>query len=170
MPNDPSKDAFEATLAEKTAQTNILHRLQAFVDPETDQALVDPLVLAAAIYKRVHLERSIRDVELSSSWDYCKVATIDWLKGQRRWIPIHEDAHWYQLGCVPPHFQYGDRMMCGEAYSGPFHLTTYRRYGDKYYCCLLTKREVMDEAFLAKLPFADDLPVMGEDKKEEVGA
>lgn len=165
MSDDPSKAAYEAVLAEKTAQTNILHRLQAFVDPETDQALQSPLDLVTAIYKRVRLEDDIRSVEESSSWDYCKVATIDWLKGQRRWVPIHEDAHWYQIGCVPPHFQHMDLMMAGEAYSGPYHLTTYRRHGNKYYCCLLTKREVMSDQFVASLRFADDLPVMGEDKK-----
>ena len=160
-PTPRLEDPLDALITEGEQKQAILAKLLPFVELERDVAK-EPAELAGFLYKRARLAADIERVENSNSWDYCKVASIDFYKNQRRWIPIHPDAHWYQIGCVPPHFPHGSLMMVGEAFSGAHHLTTFWRYGEKYYCCLLTRREVVDEAFLSTLPFADDMPIMGQ--------
>ncbi len=130
----------------------------------------DALQLAEEIYKRVRLAYDLKQVEESSSWDYCKAATIDWLKEVRRWLPVHRAAWDYQLGCVPPAFQESGIFMCGEAYSGPYHLTFFNPRGERYYCCLLTRRQVLDRPFFDRIPFADDHPMLGIPDEKEVGS
>lgn len=147
--------------------TDPLLKLRDFLRPD-DIKLATPMELMDELYKRVRLAHDIAQVENSTSWDYCKVASIDWLNKTPRWIPIHRDAYWYQMGCVPPAFQRSDLTMTGEAYSGAYHLTLYERLQNReFWCCLLKKSQVCEPAFIARIPFAD-IPMLGVPEKKEV--
>lgn len=157
-------------LANSLRASVILRRLKEFVDVDQDDKLTDPMDLINAIFPRVRLAYHIKRVEDSSSWDYCKVAAIDYYKRAPRWIPIHESAYHYQVGCVPPLWQGRrggrDLTLCGEEYSGDYRLTLWKA-GDRYYCCYLTPGLVTDEAYMRAIPIAD-IPLLGVPKEEEV--
>lgn len=141
----------------------ILRRLLPYVRDE-DATLASPMDLINAIYPRVALAHNIEEVERGTSWDYCKVATIDWLNKTPRWIPIHHDAYWYQMGCVPPYFQRNGVTMTGEAYSGAWHLSLLQR-GDTYWCCMLKRGQVTSPEFVADIPFTV-MPMLGLPEEE----
>lgn len=146
--------------------TDPLLKLRDFLQPD-DIKLTTPMDLMNALYPRAVLAYNIAEVEAGTSWDYCKVTAIDWLNKTPRWIPIHHDAYWYQIGCVPPHFQRFNLTMTGEAYSGAWHLTLLDRGPGGYWCCLLKKSQVVDPTYVDSIPFAD-IPMLGVPKKEEV--
>ena len=148
-------------------QGDILRILGPYVNPDTDQDLTSALALATEIYRRVRLEEDIRLVEQSSSFDYYKAAVIDWLRGVRRWLPVHSSAWDYQLEVVPPQVMIRGLFMCGEAYSDPFHLTFANPGGGRYYCCLLSPAQVFHADTFFSIPFADDLPMLGIPRKKE---
>ena len=150
----------------KPDPTDPLMKLRDFLQPD-DIKLATPMELMDELYKRVRLAHDIAQVENGTSWDYCKVAAIDWLNKTPRWIPIHRDAYWYQMGCVPPHFQRSGITMTGEAYSGAWHLTLLARDEDSFWCCLLKKSMVVEPSVIDRIPFAD-IPMLGVPEKKEV--
>lgn len=167
-PQDQALEAYESKLGDAVDKITVLRRLLPYVELDKDAALTDPMDLINALYPRVRLAYELNKNEASSSWDYCKVAARDWLLKTPRWIPIHRDAYWYQMGCVPPAFQRSDLTMTGEAYSGAYHLTIYERLHDReFWCCLLKKSQVCDPTFIARIPFAD-IPMLGVPEKKEV--
>lgn len=157
-------DAADLFVWRKPDPTDPMEKLRAFLDPE-DSKLATPMDLINALYPRVARAHNIAKVEAGSSWDYCKVATVDWLTKTPRWIPIHHDAYWYQMGCVPPYFQRNGVTMTGEAYSGAWHLSLLQR-GDTYWCCMLKKSQVVEPSFIATIPFAD-IPMLGLPEEKE---
>lgn len=158
---DPALDAYEDKLQVTTTVTAILRRLAPFVDQVKDLPLTSPMDLINAIYPRVRLDYEVREVENGNSWDYCKQAAIDWLRKQRRWIRITEEAYWYQLGCVPPAFQKHGLVLTGEEYSGAYHLAVYRAPDGTYWCCMLTLSECQDTSMLFELEYDRTLPLLG---------
>jgi hypothetical protein len=164
---DNALEAYESKLGDAVAKFGVLRRLLPYVELDKDGALIDPMDLIDALYPRVRLAYELNKNEASGSWDYCKVAVRDWLLKTPRWIPIHHDAYWYQIGCVPPAFQRSYMTMTGEAYSGAWHLTLLERGSDSFWCCMLKKSMVVDPSVIARIPFAD-IPVLGVPAKEEV--
>lgn len=166
-PQDQALEAYESKLGDAVDKITVLRRLLPYVELDKDAALIDPMELIDALYPRVRLAYELNKNEASTSWDYCKATTRDWLLKTPRWIRIHEDAYWYQMGCVPPHFQRSDMTMTGEAYTGAWHLTLLDRGPGGYWCCLLKKSMVVEPSVIARIPFAD-IPMLGLPEKEEV--
>lgn len=163
---DQSLQESESKLGDATDKITVLRRLLNFFYLPDDAAITCPRDLVNVIYPRVSLAHEVARVESSSSWDYCKVTAIDWLNKTPRWIPIHETAYWYQIECVPPHFQSYNLTMVGEAYTGPWHLTLMARSDDTYWCCLLKQAMVITPQIISAMPFAD-IPMLGLPEEEE---
>ena len=136
-----------------------LELLRPLVEPG-DENSTDLCELTKKLYGRA-CTRSVREMILNSgAWDYCKQAALDDHDRIQRWLPIHEDAYFYQRDAVPPHYQRGGLMMVGETHSGNKHLTTYFT-GGKFWCCLLPQWVVASQELVDAIPFATDMPMMG---------
>jgi hypothetical protein len=105
--------------------------------------------------------------EDNGSWRACKQAHIDWMMGNRRWLPITEKMWWYWLEVLYPEpYWQDDLFLSSEMWSGNLYPAGWKDSDGRFWFCYVSVKEAKSGFARTGIPRDYSMPVILE--KEEV--